>query len=136
LTEIIDASVAAKWFVRGGEPGLAEADRVLGAVIEAPDHFAAPSLLTYELVAILCRRLSRPADVEECIASYLALGVPLVEMDERLARDAIALSFTHRLTGYDATYVAVARHLGGVWLTFDREAHRRVTRLHVTRLLG
>jgi predicted nucleic acid-binding protein len=30
------------------------------------------------------------------------------------------------LTGYDACYAALAKDLGGVWVTFDKKAHRLI----------
>jgi predicted nucleic acid-binding protein len=135
VIEVIDASVVAKWFLREGEPGLTAADAVLHRVVEQPDRVVVPALLQYELIATLCRRLLRPADVQNCLERFRALGVPVVDLDATLTRLTTEIAFAHRLTGYDAVYVAVAIHLKGVWLTFDRAAYRRVARLGVAHLL-
>lgn len=133
--EILDASVVVKWFVREGEHGLDAADEVLHQVILEPDRFAAPELILYELHAALCRRRGRRQDVDECMRAYLSLGVQRVVSDERLLADATALAFSRRLSAYDAAYAALARHLGGCWLTFDRPAYDRVAPLGLARLL-
>jgi predicted nucleic acid-binding protein len=39
------------------------------------------------------------------------------------------------LTGYDACYAALAKELGGVWLTFDEKAHQRIKTSRVSHAL-
>ncbi|MBI4704568.1 MAG: type II toxin-antitoxin system VapC family toxin [Deltaproteobacteria bacterium] len=135
MTEILDASVAVKWFVREGEAGLAAADEVLHRVLRAPEHFAVPALFVYEVHAVLCRRRRSAAEVNEDARALWALALPVVQPDQRLLELAADIALEHRLTAYDAAYAALARHLGGIWLTFDEPAYRRIRRLHIARLL-
>jgi predicted nucleic acid-binding protein len=44
------------------------------------------------------------------------------------------LAFRFRISGHDATYLATAQIVGGVWLTFDRRAHERVASPGLSRL--
>lgn len=136
MIEILDASTAIKWFVRNEESGLAAADDVLTRVILAPQDFAVPALFLYEVQAALCRRLHDGESVLTCLRKLLALGLTVVEPDETLLTLATHVAVRHRLTGYDAAYVALALHLQGIWLTFDAPAYARVQSLNAARLLG
>jgi predicted nucleic acid-binding protein len=40
------------------------------------------------------------------------------------------------LTGYDACYAALARELGGIWLTFDSKAHKKIQNQKLSHLLS
>jgi predicted nucleic acid-binding protein len=133
--EILDASVVVKWFIRDGERGLEAADEVLRRVLLEPDRFAAPVLLLHEMHAALCRRRERRQDVDDCVRSFFALDVQLVYPDEGLMTLATELAFSQRLSGYDAAYAALARHLKGRWLTFDEPAYERVATLGIACLL-
>ena len=123
---IPDVSVAVKWFAPDGDASDAEAEQVLRRVAAAPRHFAVPELFFHELLAVLCRRLAHAGDVARAMNRTARLGFRRIRMDERLARRTTRVAFAHRLTGYDATYVALAVELRGIWLTFDRAAHERV----------
>ena len=39
------------------------------------------------------------------------------------------------LTGYDACYAALAKDLSGLWLTFDKRAHRMIKKVKVSLFL-
>jgi len=39
------------------------------------------------------------------------------------------------LTGYDARYAALAEDLNGIWLTFDKKAHRLIQQHNISFLL-
>ena len=55
-------------------------------------------------------------------------------MTENLAYNAVG--FTKRgLTGYDATYAALAKEVNGIWLTFDKKAHNRIKDEGISHLL-
>lgn len=56
-------------------------------------------------------------------------------MTERLAVN--ANPFIRRgLTGYDASYAALAKDLKGTWLSFDEKAHRLIQKQRVSFFLG
>ncbi|MBI3073447.1 MAG: type II toxin-antitoxin system VapC family toxin [Deltaproteobacteria bacterium] len=135
MTEIPDASVAIKWFVREGETGLEAADEVHGRVVVSADRFAVPTLFVYEVAATLCRRIALENDLKTNLRLLWALAIPAVAPDEALMALAAEIAFKHRVSGYDAAYIALAVHLRGTWLTFDAEAFRRVRSLGVARLL-
>lgn len=118
---VIDASVAVRWLLKEEEHR--NADAVLQSVIDYPDFFTIPELFCFEVFAVLCRL--HPSPVE----AYLEGLIPLIQggilrqpMTESLVKNA-GLFTKKGLTGYDATYAALAKELKGVWLTYDRKAH-------------
>lgn len=51
-----------------------------------------------------------------------------------LDASAVRLAHRHRLSGYDASYAALAFELGATWLTLDEEAHERIATLGISRV--
>lgn len=125
---VLDASVAIKWFVKD-EPLVAEAGRVLEAIEQDPSSYVVPDLFMNELLAVLCRLSGNDSTkVKEALALVEALGLTRVGNGHELL--ALAADFAARwgLSGYDATYLALAELTNGVWLTADARAAKRVTR--------
>ena len=120
---VVDASVAVRWFT--GEPS-PQAEEVLEAMVAAPGRFAVPELFLFECFSVLTRIVRNGREVfEDGIMPVLDGGVYRAPLTTALAR--LAEGFVQRgLTGYDACYAALARDLGGAWLTFDRKAAGRV----------
>ena len=119
---IVDASVAVRWFLK--DESHPNADAVLQRLIERPESFAVPELFCFEVYAVLCR--VHPLAHEVFIKGMVPLlnnGIFRQPMTEGLAVH--ASRFVKRgLTGYDATYAALAVELKGRWLTFDQKAHK------------
>lgn len=119
---IIDASVALRWFLK--EENHPNSDAVLRRLIDSPENFAVPELFCFEVFSVLCRIHPKGHDV------FINGVIPLINggmlrqpMTESLADHAI--HFVKKgLTGYDACYAALALEFKGLWLTFDKKAHR------------
>lgn len=121
---IVDASVAVRWFVEEETHPIAEA--VLERIVDAPGRFAVPELFAFEVYAVLQRvHPDGLAVFRKGILPLLQGGVFRHPMTEELA--AAADRFVRLgLTGYDACYAALAEDMKGLWLTFDRKAHRLI----------
>ncbi len=90
-----------------------------------------------ELLAVLARMQGvSAAEVAEAIALVEALGLHRVANGHELLATAAELAVEWGLSGYDATYVALARLVGGSWLTADRRAASRVRNRRLVRILG
>jgi len=118
---VVDASVAVRWFL--DEECHPAAEEVLAEMVENPQRFAVPELFSFEVFSVLCRvHPSGPGVFLEGVVPILNSGILRQPMTEKLVRETVF--FLERgLTGYDACYAALARELGGLWLTFDRQAH-------------
>jgi predicted nucleic acid-binding protein len=134
VIQVIDASLAIKWFAPDGDSTDRPAEAVLRDLVAHPNRFVVPELFFYELLAVLCRRLRQATDVARALDRTTRLGLRSVRFDRRLQRRAARLAFDHRLTGYDACYAAVAYELDGEWLTLDAEAHGRIAALGISRI--
>ena len=124
---VIDASIAAKWYLH--EPGSLEA----AAFFTSDTTLLAPALIRIEVTGAILRRfreglLSRERAVEACDmwdADLTAGAVQVVPDDELLApaRD-IALRIKHAIQ--DCLYLAAAVEAGGARLvTADHTFHTR-----------
>jgi len=133
LIWVVDASVALRWLLEDEQHPLA--DEVLHRMIRQPGAFAVPELFLFEVYSVLCRLHPKPLEAfERGILAVIQSGIHRHPMTDKLAR-AAEVFVRLGLTGYDACYAALASDLGGTWLTFDRKAHRRITRKKVSFLL-
>lgn len=134
MINILDASVALKWFAPDGDATDAAAERILRDIVAYPKRFIVPELFFYEMLSVLCRRLRQGGEVQKAHARLVRLGLRRVQLDDRLARKAARLAFNRKISGYDACYAALAVEFDGVWLTFDRAAHERLAGTGVSRI--
>jgi predicted nucleic acid-binding protein len=122
---ILDTSVVVKWFFTD-EPLRAEALAVRAAVADEPRLFVVPHLFYSEMIHVLARK-SGPdeAFVRQALGLLLRLGLVTLGLSERGLADCAAWA-CQGLSGYDATFVALAGECDGVWLTADEKAAARV----------
>lgn len=127
---VIDASVAVRWFIE--EEIHPRADELLKMVVESPERFAVPELFAFEVYSVLHRLHPDGSDVfQKGIIPLLEGGMLRHPMTSDLAVKAdrfVQLG----LTGYDACYAALAQDLKGLWLTFDRKAHKKLEKENVS----
>ena len=121
---VVDASVAAKWVIE--EAFSAESASLLaGDELVAPDHWLA------EAANVLWSKVYRgelaTMDATERLAVLLrapVAGVPLAG----LAEPAFAIAAAHRVTVYDALYLALAQRQQAPFVTADLKLVKRLAR--------
>lgn len=117
---VIDASVAVKWFHE--EPDTPQAEALEKRIARGEIRALAPSLLFYEVANALVFKAG--SELTEIIAAYNILtGLPfqIVEVVHTLLEDAIRIAHHHRISVYDAIYVALALFSGAVLVTADKK---------------
>ena len=131
---VLDASVALRWVLE--EEAHPDARHVLERLIERPAQFAVPELFAFETYSVIFRVHPHPMRAyQSAVLPHLVAGMLRYPMTEELAE--LASEFVDMgLTGYDATYAALARIVRGRWLTFDAAAHRRINNQGISFLLG
>jgi predicted nucleic acid-binding protein len=131
---IVDASVAVRWYLEE-EAGF-DSDQVLLKVVDEPRRFAVPELFAFEVYAVLQRLHPNGLQVfRKGIIPLLQGGILRHPMTEALSVK--ANRFVKKgLTGYDACYAALALDLKGCWLTYDKEAHKRIQTEKISCLLS
>lgn len=118
---VLDSSVAVSWFFTD-EAQHGPAVDVRSAVRSEPRRFAVPPLFHSEVIHALARKWGRDADrVRRAMALLIAFGFPTLTLPERALLRACDWS-CQGLSGYDATFVALAEELGGRWVTADARA--------------
>jgi predicted nucleic acid-binding protein len=121
---VLDASVALRWFV--AEERSKNADAVYRRLVDEPETFAVPELFCYEVFSALFRVHPRAWETfEQGILPLLRSGMLRYPMTDNVATKA-GRYVAAGLTGYDASYAALAEELDAVWLTFDSRAHMRI----------
>jgi predicted nucleic acid-binding protein len=130
---VIDASVAAKWFV--DEPGSEAARAILMGVRDEPRLFSVPELFFIEMLSVLSRLAESEAQLKELLGILEDLGIARVALGHEMLDKAAEFAFGWGLSAYDAVYAASADLLGGIWLTADARAHGKIAALGISRLL-
>jgi len=130
---VLDASIAAPWFFVD-EPTHRLSLRVRAEVVERPDVFVVPPLFHSELLHVLARKSGADAAfVASAIDLVLRLGIRTLPLSEAAWRRASHWA-CRGMSGYDATYVALAEDLSGFWLTSDDRAAKRAGPKHTRTL--
>lgn len=133
--QILDASVAIKWFVPD-EAGHDDALRILDEVRDHPDRFAVPELFFNEMLAVLARLVRNdPVALRGFLDDLQDLGLERIGNGRELIALAAEIACRHGLTGYDAIYAASAQLVGGRWLTADTTAHRKIQKLRLSKVV-
>lgn len=124
---VLDTSVAVGWFFTD-EPLREQALSVRANLKDSPQSYVVPPLFHSELLHVLARKSGRNQQfVVDALRLVLRLGIrTLVLSEPALLR---AAYWTCRgLSGYDATFLALAEDIGGRWLTADEQAARVASR--------
>lgn len=118
---VLDASIAAKWFLP--EPGSALAL----ALRDSLGTIVVPDLIFAEVGNVLCQRVRRRSLSAEEAQNFirLFLTLPLHVHDSRsLIEQAVGLAFEFGATAYDALYVGLALSQETVLITADEKLLR------------
>lgn len=130
---VIDASVAAKWFLKDAlETDIDLADDVLVAFLSGDLELHAPRIFTYEISGLLTRacrhrlpasngfRLTKDQAVR-CTREIFELPIRHAGISVEEATEAIEMALDYSKTHYDMTYVRLANVLDCQWCTADEK---------------
>jgi predicted nucleic acid-binding protein len=122
---VLDASIIVKWFFVD-EPQREKALEVRSHLVERPNQFMVPILFHSELLHVLTRKSERDSVfVTEALEVILKLGIRAMPLSADGLHIAAKLC-CDGLSGYDATYAALAQENKAKWLTADAEAVKRI----------
>jgi predicted nucleic acid-binding protein len=111
--KVPDASVIAALLF--GEP-----DAALARKLIAGSELYAPALLPFELANVALKKILRwprvHGDLLTSLRAGLSMGIQLMDVDHA---ETVELARTTGLSSYDASYLWVAREIGGELVTFD-----------------
>jgi predicted nucleic acid-binding protein len=119
---VIDASVAAKWFL--DEPHSTEALDILKKVLDDELSLLAPDHIYAEIGNTLWRRTSAGtvvvSDAQDFISDFLRIKITLVSTADLLS-DAYHLAITHKRSMYDSLYLALSQREQCQFVTADEK---------------
>ncbi len=121
---VLDASVAAKWFVSDGEDGVSDAHALLSAHSAGEIRLVAPALIAYELLGVVARGRREAPNVRGAIEAFYDTGVALVAPDLDMMLVAADLVTERRIHALDSAYAALAMTLDCELATADRRLAR------------
>jgi predicted nucleic acid-binding protein len=136
---VVDASVAAKWFLP--EPYKDKAEKPLRDFIGEKIDLIAPDLIVAEVSNLLWKRSTLRGDISvaqaaQSCANFLALGVTL-QPSTTLAAAALKLATQERHSVYDMLYVVLAERNGCEFVTADEKlANKLGGKFRFVRWLG
>lgn len=121
---VIDASVAAKWFIP--EEDSDKASKILHSYVNGRIELYAPDLIIYEVANVL---RYRPDISDETLTanlrSFFKLELNLIPPLPEILDAAITKAKRLDLSVYDACYVVVAEKLAANLITADTEIHEK-----------
>ena len=118
---VIDTSVVIPWFFVD-EPNRVQALHLRDSLKQQPSRFLVPPLFHSELIHVLARKSgAEGAFVSRSLELILRLGLRTIALSEE-ALFRCAHWACSGLSGYDATFVALAEDVGGLWTTSDKKA--------------
>jgi predicted nucleic acid-binding protein len=119
MSFVVDASIVAAWLLPDESNELAEHARL---AMKSEDAFA-PDLLLHEIRNILVIAERRNRLTADGAASLLAglRKIPLIIVEMKDDLGILQLAREHRLSGYDATYLALAVAQNTALVTLDRK---------------
>lgn len=123
---VIDASIAAKWFL-DDESDVDLATDILAEFLAGDIELHAPRVFMYEVCSLLAkacggRRLTK-ADGSQKVRDLFALAqsIELIELEETSAVSSLEMSADFSKTFKDMTYLWLAEELDCQWCTADEK---------------
>ena len=117
---VVDSSVAVKWFRRNEEFGVQEAESLLTDHRSGTVKLVCPTQLRLEVLNALRMHGADGDQLERVTRALEDTGLFWVHMDVDLAISAARIAADHRLTVYDAAFVATALMLDAELVTDDQ----------------
>lgn len=124
---VIDASVAAKWFIP--EYDSAKAIAIRDKLVDGKLNLLAPDLLAYEVANTLRFHPEiTEKQIEQDVEDLMALDIDLVTPSSELVTTAVNMARDLEMTVYDASYLAVAQDIPTSLVTADRMLYAKAER--------
>ncbi len=126
---VVDSSVIVKWFFE--EEGSEAARRLL-----RESTLGAPDLLLYEFSNVVaCRPYLSEKEASELMDVFLKTQMEYFALPHSTLKRAVSLAKHYRISGYDASFVALAESLATDLVTADRKLAQKVKSLSSVHLL-
>jgi predicted nucleic acid-binding protein len=119
---VIDANIAAKWYLPESDSAAAE------KLVELDAEFHAPAFLETEFASIFWKHSAAQKtsiDVWRVARAQLKKVIPNWHLDEGLHDQALELAIAHKHHVFDCIYLALAIQIDGIVVTADSQFFTR-----------
>ncbi len=131
---VIDSSVLLKWF-QPDEADVAQALALRDAYLDERLELIFPDLAAYEVGNVLRHRVSEPVALQS-MEILFDLRIPIHRLNQAMLQQAVKAAFHHKISVYDAVFLATAESLHWQLVTADVKFHRAIHRLPRVSLLS
>ena len=131
---VIDASVAAKWFLEEKEREVAE--NLRRAHLDGKIRLAAPGLLFFELANLLVtKKTIFPVKAVSALKAILDMKISFFGFTEGDLEFWVRICRERKISAYDASYLSLAKKLNCDFITSDKKLYEKVKTLKFVKLL-
>jgi predicted nucleic acid-binding protein len=131
---VIDANIAAKWYLPESDSALAE------KLFELDAEFHAPTFLQTEFASIFWKHsvaLTTSIDVWRIAQAQLKKAIPNWHSDVQLHDHALDLAIAHKHHIFNCIYLALAIKIDGIVITADKQFLARFGKsIHAKRVIA
>jgi predicted nucleic acid-binding protein len=134
-TLVLDASAAAKWFLK--EEDTEKAVLLRDAHIEGRLNLTAPDLIVYEVAnALNYHPKLTEADLDASLKELLELDLDLIPPSREFSSQTVRTARKLEISVYDASYIALSDIIATNVVTADRKLHEKISKRRQSYLLG
>jgi len=122
---VLDASVVIKWFSE---------EEYTDVALKLRDDFSkgdielvVPDLMLYEVSnALRYNPDFDETDVADAVGTLFDIGISIIVPNREVINSALNLAYEHKITVYDAYYVALAKEINFKLITADRKLYLKI----------
>jgi predicted nucleic acid-binding protein len=117
---VVDASIVVKWFIE--EKHSNKANIIREKYINGDIELIVPSLMYFEVLnALKYSKLFELSELDDAAESLEKYGFNTVTIKKNLRKNMIKIAVDHKLSIYDASYLALSLGLGKIFCTADEK---------------
>lgn len=131
---VLDASVVIKWFSE--EEYTDRALKLRDTFSKGEIELVVPDLMLYEVSnALRYNPDFNETDVSEAVGTLYDIGINIIVPNREVINSALNLAYEHKITVYDAYYVALAKEINFKLITADRKLYLKIKDLKVVKYI-
>jgi len=122
---VLDASVVIKWFSE--EEYTDRALKLRDTFSKGEIELVVPDLILYEVSnALRYNPDFDETDVADAVGTLFDIGISIIVPNRDVINSALNLAYEHKITVYDAYYVALAKEINFKLITADRKLYLKI----------
>ncbi len=122
---VLDASVVIKWFSE--EEYTDRALKLRDDFSKGDIELVVPDLMLYEVSnALRYNPDFDETDVADAVGTLFDIGISIIVPNREVINSALNLAYNHKITVYDAYYVALAKEINFKLITADRKLYLKI----------